>query len=78
MPLAWKGERVSKGIVFLLTVMPASSSAVWHSLPVRPARADIHQHQVIVRAAADEPEAVALHPFGQRLRICARSAADML
>jgi len=23
MPLAWNGERVSNGIVFLLTVMPA-------------------------------------------------------
>ena len=28
MPLAWNGERVSNGIVFLLTVMPASSSAI--------------------------------------------------
>ena len=26
MPLAWNGDRVSNGIVFLFTVMPASSA----------------------------------------------------
>ena len=36
MPLAWNGERVSKGIVFLFTVMPASSRAIWQSLPDTP------------------------------------------
>ena len=36
MPLAWKGDRVSKGMVFLLTVRPARSRAAWHSLPVKP------------------------------------------
>ncbi len=35
-PLAWNGERVSNGIVFLFTVMPASSSASWQSFPVSP------------------------------------------
>ena len=34
MPLAWKGERVSKGMVFLLTVMPALSSDSCAILPV--------------------------------------------
>ena len=76
MPLAWNGERVSNGIVFLFTVIPASSSAIWQSLPVKSSRADVHQHQMIVRAAADEAVAVALHAFGQRLGVFARSAPD--
>ena len=76
MPLAWNGERVSNGMVFLLTVMPASSSAIWQSLPVRSLRAHVHQHQMVVRAAADEAVAVALHAVGQRLRRSSRSAPD--
>ena len=36
MPLPWNGERVSKGIVFLFTVIHASSKASWQSLPVTP------------------------------------------
>ena len=66
MPLAWNGERVSNGIVFLFTVMPASSSAIWRILAGDAFRADVHEHEVVVRAAADEPVAVALHAVGER------------
>ena len=34
--LAWKGERVSNGMVFLFTVMHAWSNVPCHSLPVNP------------------------------------------
>ena len=53
MPLAWNGERVSNGIVFLFTVMPASSS---HSAVFAGQSFAVHvdQHQMIVRAARDE------------------------
>ena len=58
MPLAIIGGFWSNGIVFLLTVMPALPSAVSASLPVRPLREHVDEHQVVVGAAADEPEAV--------------------
>ena len=65
-----RGERVSFGIVFLFTVMPASSSAICESLPGDASfRAHVHQHQVIVRAAADQPVAVTLHAIRQGGRI---------
>ena len=32
-------------------------------------RAHVHEHEMVVRAAADEAEAVALHAIGQRRRI---------
>jgi hypothetical protein len=59
MPLAWNGERVSKGMVFLLTVMPASSSADLAFLAGQSPAAHVHQHQVIVRPAADQAETIA-------------------
>jgi hypothetical protein len=69
MPLAWNGDRVSNGIVFLFVVMPASSSAIWQSLPVKFFRAHIHEHEMIVRAAADERKPLSLHAVRQRRRV---------
>ena len=59
MPEATMGEFVSKGMVFLLTVMPARSSAFSAALPVMPAREDVDEHQVVVGAAGDEAQAFA-------------------
>ena len=56
MPLATIGGFWSNGIAFLLTVMPALPSAASATLPVMPLREDVDEHQVIVGAAADEPE----------------------
>ena len=33
------------------------------------ARTDIHEHQVVVGSAADQPEAVPLHALGQGCRV---------
>ena len=44
-------------MAFLLTVMPALPSAASATLPVRPLREDVDEHQVIVGAAAHEAEA---------------------
>ena len=57
MPLATIGGFWSNGIAFLLTVMPALPSAASATLPVMPLREHVDQHQVVVGAAADEPEA---------------------
>ena len=57
MPLATIGGFLSNGIAFLLTVMPARPSAASATLPVRPRREDIDEHQVVVGAAAHEAEA---------------------
>ena len=66
MPLAWNGERVSNGIVFLFD---GDAGFVQRDLAILAGhvfRAHVHEHQMIVRAAADEAVAVALHAVGQR------------
>ena len=55
MPLGTKGLAVSKGIVFLLTVIPTWSSACFGVLSRSgPRRFDIDQHQVVVGPAGDD------------------------
>ena len=69
MPLATIGGLVSNGIAFLFTVMPARSSASSATLPVRPLREDVDQHQVVVGAAGDHAEAAGDQSLGQRPRV---------
>ena len=69
MPDGSSGWRGSNGIMFLLTVMPAASSACSAILPVTPLRGDVDEHQVIVGAAGDEAEAGRLQLLGQRLGV---------
>ena len=66
MPDGSSGGRVSNGIMFLLTVMPAASSAFSADLAGHAARRHVHQHQVVVGAAGDEAEAAAVQLVGQR------------
>ena len=56
----------SKGIEFLLTVMPARSSDGLRVLAGEAARIEIDQQQVIVRAAGDDAEAAPRDSRGQR------------
>ena len=53
MPLVIKGLWVSKGIVFLLTVMPACSSAFLRVFSGNVQIPQINQHHVIVGAAGN-------------------------
>jgi hypothetical protein len=69
MPLVTNGDCVSKGTVFLLTVIPARSSAFSATLPVSPLAAQVHQHEVVVGAARDDVEAALRERRGQRLRV---------
>ena len=70
-PLVTNGLRGSSGIVFLLRVMPASSSLAWASLPVSSASngAQVDEHQVVVGAAGHEAEALLHERVGQRRRV---------
>jgi hypothetical protein len=73
MPLAWNGERVSNGNGVLVHRDAGDIERNLAFLAGHILRAHVHQHQMIVRAAADEPETVALHALGQRaafLTIC--------
>ena len=55
MPLVTNGDCVSRGTVFLFTVMPAASSACSATLPVSVRRvAQVHEHQMVVGAAGDD------------------------
>ena len=56
MPLVSAGLRVSKGIMFLLQVIPASSSAFSACLPPMPSGVTSTSMQVVVGAAADQPQ----------------------
>ena len=58
MPLGFIGLPVSKGMAFLLTVMPASSSACGGFRAVEALGAEIDEHEVVVGAAGDDAEAV--------------------
>ena len=69
MPLGSSGLRVSNGIRFLLTVIPARPSAASAILPVRPLRGHVDQDQVVVGPARDEPEPGAGQLLGQRLGV---------
>ena len=52
MPEVDVGRTRSKGMVFLLTVMPAASSSLLGlACPVTPALRDVDEHQVVVGAA---------------------------
>ena len=74
MPLVTNGDCVSLGTVFLLTVMPAVSSAVLATLPVSACVAQIDQHQVVVRAAGHDLEPAVHERRGQRPRVARRPA----
>ena len=69
MPEGSIGLRSSKGIMFLLTVMPQRSSACFGQLAADAERRDVDQHQVIVGAAADQLQAAGEQRFGQRLGV---------
>ena len=49
--------------------MPALPSAASATLPVMPVREDVDEHQVIVGAAAHEPEAGVCEDTGQARRV---------
>ena len=70
-PLVTNGLRGSSGIVFLLSVIPASSSADLRVLAAQVGveRAQIDEHQVVVGAAADEAEPLADERLGERARV---------
>ena len=57
-PEATIGELVSKGIVFLLTVIAAASSAFSADLAGQAAASDVHQEEVIVGAARNDAKAL--------------------
>ena len=59
----------SNGIAFLLTVIPAASSAFSASDPVIPFGPKVHEHQVIVRPAGDDPVSPRGQLGGERLRV---------
>ncbi len=76
MPLVTNGFSVSKGIVFLLQVMPASSNSASSLLAAdADAALDIDQQQMIVAAAAHDAIATGLQRIAQRLAV-ARSPAS--
>ncbi len=54
MPLVMNGLRVSKGMAFLLTVMPASQSSVSSSLARDVLVCQVNKHQVVVRASGNQ------------------------
>ena len=54
---------------FLLQVSPARTSAFSETLPLKPLRTEVDQHQMVVRAAGDNVEAGALQGLGERARI---------
>ena len=56
MPLVTTALPVSNGMAFLLTVMPASSSACVGVLAGEALVAEVDQHQVVVGAAGDDAE----------------------
>ena len=64
-----------EGIAFLLTVMPGLAERRLGDLAGEPAREDVDEHQVIVGAAADQPEAGGRQAGRQPLRRWRRSAA---
>ena len=57
MPLATIGGFWSNGIAFLLTVMPGLAERRFGDLAGDALREHVDEHQVVVGAAADEPEA---------------------
>ncbi len=61
MPLVSMALRVSKGTMFLLTMMPADWSQPSTAAPVRLASfaAEVDEHEVVVGAAGDEAVAAA-------------------
>ena len=69
MPLATMGGLVSKGMAFLLTVMRRLAERVLGHLPGDALREDVHEHDVVVGAAADEAEPFGREAGGQPLRV---------
>ena len=65
-PEATIGELASKGIVFLLTVISAASRAFSDGLSGQTAAGDVHQEEVVVGAARNDPEALGRERRGQR------------
>ena len=75
-PLVTNGLRGSSGMVFLFSVIPA---CVEHRLgllagEVGIERRQVDHHQVVVGAAADQPEALVGERRGERAGVDARSA----
>ena len=68
-PEAVLGGSGSKGMAFLLTVMPTSSRSGSASLAGDPERRDVDEHQVVVGAAGDDPGSVRDHGLGQDARV---------
>ena len=64
-PLVTKGFSGSLGMVFLFTVMPTSSSRCSYSLAGEAKVPGVHQNQMVVRAAGDQPEALLDQLFRQ-------------
>ena len=69
MPEGSTGLRASKGIMFLLTVMPQRVERLLGQLAADAQRRHVDQHQVIVGAAADELQAAGEQRLGQRLGV---------
>ena len=65
MPDGSIGLRSSKGIMFLLTVMPQRPEHGFGLFAAEPQGRDVDQHQVIVGAAADQPHAAGQQRLGQ-------------
>ena len=55
--------------MFLLTVMPQRSEHRLGLLAAQAQRGDVDQHQVIVGAAADQPDPAGQQRFGQGLGV---------
>ena len=66
------GGCLSNGIWFLLTVIPISSRRCSASLPVTPARRHVDEHQVVVGAAGDDPQAALREDGRDRRRVLDR------
>ena len=69
MPLVTNGLSGSFGIAFLLMVMPTSSSRLLGVLAGDAGGTQVDEHEVVVGAARDEPQAALDHRGAHRLGV---------